>query len=223
MRGMILAAGRGKRMGALTAEVPKPLLRVAGKYLIEYSIAALANAGVRDIVINVSYLREKIIAALGNGARYGVTLHYSEEPEALETGGGIFQALPLLGREPFIVLSSDVVTDYPLKKLPNMADKLAHIVMVENPVYHPKGDFGLQDNQVILDGSQKFTFANIGIYRPELFANCNPGFFRLGHLLQEAIAQQKVTGEVYHGLWHNLGTAEDLAVANVALVNCSAF
>ena len=217
MRGMILAAGRGERMGALTEVLPKPLLKVAGHYLIEYPIMALAKIGVADIVINVSYRREQIIEALGDGARYGVTLHFSEETDALETGGGVLQALPLLGNEPFIVLSSDVITDYPLHLLPKNLDKLAHIVLVNNPHYHPTGDFGLVENKIYLDGEAKFTFGNVGVYHPDLFAHCKPGRFRLADLLKQAIAEQKVSGEYYQGVWHNLGTPEDLANACVAM------
>ncbi len=217
MRGMILAAGRGERMGALTQGIPKPLLRVAGRYLIEYSINALTKIGVRDIVINISYKCEQIKMALGNGARYGAVIHYSEESEALETGGGIFQALPLLGNEPFMVLSCDVITDYPLQNLPNNPEKLAHLVLVDNPPYHPQGDFSLDGQRVHCGNAPTFSFGNIGIYRPELFAHCKPGKFRLGHLLREAIMKQQVTGEYFKGLWHNLGTPEQLEEATVAL------
>jgi MurNAc alpha-1-phosphate uridylyltransferase len=210
MRGMILAAGRGERMGALTAETPKPLLRVAGRYLIEYPILALANIGIKEIVINVSYRGAQIIDTIGGGARYGVTIHYSEEVEALETGGGIFQALPLLGRDPFVVLSSDIITDYPLQHLPKNPEKLAHIVLVDNPIYHQKGDFGISDNLISMHAKPSFTFGNIGVYRPELFANCKPGHFRLGDLLKKSIAEGQISGEHYQGIWHNLGTPEEL-------------
>jgi MurNAc alpha-1-phosphate uridylyltransferase len=216
MRAMILAAGRGQRMANLTAETPKPLLRVRGRYLIEYSIDALAQSGIQDIVINVAYLGEKIKAALGDGARYGVTLHYSEEKEALETGGGIFHALPLLGKEPFIVLSSDVIADYPLKKLLTAPKKLAHLVLVDNPDFHPQGDFALQGEQVCSEGAKRYTFANIGVYHPALFADCQPGKFRLGDVLKQAIARQDVTGEYYQGVWHNLGTPQQLSAINAA-------
>lgn len=211
MRGMILAAGRGARMGALTADVPKPLLRVGDRYFIEYSILSLAKMGIRDIVINICYHREQIKAALGNGERYGVKIHYSEEQEALETGGGIYQALPLLGDKPFIVLSCDVISDFPLQTLPKEPEGLAHLVLVNNPPYNPKGDFCLADKKIYCGNDETLTFGNIGVYRPELFANSKPGKFRLGNLLKEAIQQDKVTGENYQGLWHNLGTPEDVA------------
>ena len=210
MRGMILAAGRGVRMGALTENTPKPLIKAAGKYLIEYSIESLTRLGVRDIVINICYHRDQIKKILGDGSRYGATFHYSEEEEALETGGGIFQALPLLGDEPFIVLSSDVITDYPLKQLPREPEHLAHLILVDNPSFHPRGDFCLTDQSIYLAEQNQFTFANVGIYRPELFANCRPGKFRLGDLIKQAVKNSQVTGEYYRGVWHNVGTPDDL-------------
>jgi len=209
---MILAAGRGQRMGVLTEKTPKPLLKVAGKYLIEYSIHSLIQMGVRDIIINICYHADQIKNALGDGSRYGAIFHYSEEKEALETGGGIFQALPLLGDQPFIVLSSDVITDYPLQHLSREPAKLAHLILVNNPVYHPRGDFCLRDSVIYCADQNEFTFANVGIYRPELFANCEAGKFRLGNLLKDAVKNSQVTGEYYQGVWHNVGTAEDLNI-----------
>lgn len=214
MRGMILAAGRGERMGSLTADIPKPLLRVGGRYLIEYSLLSLVNAGIKDIVINVCYHKEKIKAALGNGSRYGVTIHYSDEDKALETGGGIYQALPLLGPDPFIVLSCDIVTDFPLKNLPAQLSGSAHIILVDNPMYHPKGDFCLAGKKIYCGHDSTLTFGNIGVYHPKLFEQCTPGKFRLGSLLREAILQDKITGDHYQGFWHNLGTPEDIKNIN---------
>lgn len=210
MRGMILAAGRGIRMGALTDKTPKPLLKANGKYLIEYSIESLVAAGVREIVINICYFADQIKQALGDGSRYGAVFYYSEEKEALETGGGIFQALPLLGDQPFIVLSSDVITDFPLQQLPSEPLQLAHLVLVDNPSFHPRGDFSLNQAKIYYEDINPFTFANIGIYRPELFAHCKPGRFRLGDLFQQAVKNLQVTGEHYRGVWHNIGTPEDL-------------
>lgn len=214
MRAMILAAGRGVRMGALTQNTPKPLLKVKGKYLIEYSLFSLVKAGIKDIVINISYHGEKIKAALGNGERYGVNIIYSEEAEALETGGGIFQALPLLGSDPFLVLSCDVVTDYPLDRLPANPNGIAHLIVVDNPIYHPNGDFGLTGERLHYGETQTYTFANIGVYRPELFASCKQGRFRLGDLLKTPISNSNVTGEHFQGLWHNVGTPQDLIILN---------
>lgn len=210
MRGMILAAGRGARMGALTANTPKPLLRIGNHFLIEYSIYSLAKIGIKDIVINICYQGEQIKQVLGDGAKYGVTIHYSEETEALETGGGIYQALPLLGSDPFIVLSCDVVTNYPLDRLPRNPPGLAHLVLVDNPPYHAKGDFCLKGNKIYCGHHSTLTFSNIGVYRPELFAQCKLEKFRLGNLLRKAILQDKVTGEHYQGIWYNLGTPDDL-------------
>jgi MurNAc alpha-1-phosphate uridylyltransferase len=210
MRAMILAAGRGERMGVMTQDVPKPLLQVGGRYLIEYSLMALARAGIQEVVINVCYRGDQIQAALGGGERYGLSIHYSLEHEALETGGGIFQALPLLGPEPFIVLSCDVVTAYDLNRLPKEPHSLAHLVLVNNPDFHPKGDFCLLGQRIYLGVESTLTFANIGVYRPELFAGCRAGRFRLGELLKHAIANQKITGEHYDGPWYNMGTPADL-------------
>jgi MurNAc alpha-1-phosphate uridylyltransferase len=210
MRAMILAAGRGERMKHLTTETPKALLRLGNRYLIEYSITALAKIGVREIIINVCYKAEQIKAALGAGTQYGVKIIYSDEPEALETGGGIFQALSLLGSEPFIVLSCDVVSDYPLQNLPKNPDQLAHLVLVDNPDFHPSGDFCLAGKQIYLGNDQTYTFGNIGVYRPELFADCKPGKFRLGDLLKQAIQNVQVTGERYSGFWQNFGTPAQL-------------
>lgn len=210
MRAMILAAGRGERMGALTATSPKPLLRVAGNYLIEYAILSLKRAGIHDIVINVSYQAALIKKALGNGKRYGVNIFYSEEKERLETGGGILQALPLLGPDPFVVVSCDIVCDYPSASLPQYPVGLAHLVLVENPEFHPRGDFGLRDGKVDMLAKPSMTFANIGVYRPELFADCEPGHFPLNRLLFAAIEKGQVTGECYQGEWFNVGTPEQL-------------
>lgn len=213
MRAMILAAGRGTRMQQLTEHTPKPLLKVGGRYLIEYAIAALKNAGIVEIVINVSYRAEQIQSALGAGERYGVAIHYSEEAEPLETGGGILKALPMLGPEPFIALSADVISDYPLHQLPKKPAGLAHLVLVDNPLFHPHGDFCLMGQHITLEGENKLTFGNIGVYDPALFADCKPGVFGLGGLLKEASKRQQVTGEYYQGLWHNVGTANDIVIA----------
>lgn len=211
-RAMILAAGRGERMGELTVHTPKPLLRAAGRYLIEYAILNLKQAGIQEIVINVSYHAEQIKSALGDGSQYGVNIFYSEEAERLETGGGIFQALSLLGDEPFLVVSGDVITDYPLQQLSSNPQGLAHLVMVPNPDYHPQGDYGLQDGHLVLQAKAKLTFGNIGVYQPALFANCKPGHFRLASLLNPAIEAGLVTGELYQGAWHNVGTPADLGL-----------
>lgn len=210
MRAMILAAGRGVRMGHLTAQTPKALLKIKNHYLIEYSIMALAKIGITDIVINVCYCRDQIIETIGDGSRYGIRIHYSLEEEALETGGGIYQALPLLGDDPFIVTSCDILTDFPFETLPQLPNELGHIVLVNNPDFHPTGDFCLIDNRVFCGDDQRYTFSNIGIYRPEMFADRQLEKFRLGDLLKEKIQQQKITGEHYQGLWYNFGTPQQI-------------
>jgi MurNAc alpha-1-phosphate uridylyltransferase len=216
MRAMILAAGRGERMRPLTDHTPKPLLPIAGKPMIQYHIEALAQAGVRDIVINVAWLGSQIIAALGNGAQFGVRIHYSDEGDAaLETGGGIFKALPLLagasGSEPFVVVSGDIWTEYPLadsvhKLAPH---DVAHFVLVPNPDFHAKGDFGLSGARLV-DAGERYTYANIGVFRPEFFAGCQPGRFPLAPLMFDWIRKDQVSGELYRGVWHNVGTPEQL-------------
>jgi MurNAc alpha-1-phosphate uridylyltransferase len=214
MRGMILAAGRGQRMGRLTDDTPKALLRLGQKYLIEYSISAMTKIGIKEIVINVSYLREKIKLALGDGKQYGVHIQYSEEEEALETGGGIYQALPLLGDEPFLVLSCDIISDYALEQLPTTIEGMAHLVLVNNPEFNARGDFNLVGNNVNCDAPCSLTYANIGLLRPELFSVCKPGKFKLGEVLKKYATQGLVTGEHFNGSWYNLGTEEQLLEVN---------
>jgi len=213
MRAMILAAGRGERMRPLTDHTPKPLLRVAGKPLIAHHLAALRAAGIRDIVINTGHLGEQLPAALGDGRDWGVRIAWSlEPPEALETGGGIFQALSLLGSEPFLVVNGDVWTDYPFARLPTGPAGLAHLVLVGNPPHHPQGDFALTDDGRVEEcGPQRLTFSGISVLRPELFARCGPGRFPLGPLLRRAMAVRQVNGEHYTGGWRDIGTPQRLA------------
>lgn len=205
-------------MGRLTEQVPKPLLKVAGSYLIEHTIHALSKAGIKEIVINVSYLKEQIMAALGDGQHYGVKLFYSEETERLETGGGIVKALPLLGDGPFIVVSGDIISDYPIAQLLQKPLRLAHLVLVENPSFKPQGDYCLNINHEIEMGPGKtFTFANIGLYHPQLFAGHQPVYQRLADLWKEAIFQKQITGECYSGLWYNIGTPQELTAVTEAI------
>lgn len=210
MMAMILAAGRGERMRPLTDSTPKPLLRVGDKRLIEYHIDALKRVDVSDIIINVAWLGHQIIDTLGDGARYGVKLHYSVETQALETGGGIFQALPQLGNEPFILVNGDVWTDFPLQRLPRYPTGLAHLVLVDNPMHNTKGDFAL-DGEIVNDqATVKYTYSGIGVYRAELFHNCQAGKFPLAPLLRAAMAEKKITGELYRGRWFDIGKPERL-------------
>lgn len=210
---MILAAGRGERMRPLTDHTPKPLLPVAGKPLIAHHLEALRAAGITDLVINTGHLGERLPVALGDGRDWGVRIVYSPEPpDALETGGGIFQALPLLGAEPFLVVNGDVWTDYPFIRLPKTPARLAHLVLVANPPHHAQGDFSLEGEagRVGESGARRLTFSGISMLRPELFAGCAPGRFPLGPLLRRAIADGAVTGEHYAGAWRDIGTPQRL-------------
>lgn len=213
MKAMLLAAGRGSRMRPLTDEIPKPLLPVAGKPLIAHQLVKLATVGITDVIINVSYRAKQIIDALGNGHSYGVHIKYSFEPTVLETGGGILHALPLLGA-PFLVLSADIWTDYPLEKLLQhpLSSAQAHLVLVDNPNFHPEGDFHLLPNQrLTLNGTPTLTFASLGIYHPSLFESYKSGAFPLSELLRFRITEKKVSGEYYRGSWFNVGTLSELA------------
>lgn len=207
---MILAAGRGKRMRPLTDHTPKPLLEVAGKPLIVHHIERLAAAGFRNMVVNHAHLGHLIEDALGDGSRWGVAISYSPEGKALETGGGIFKALPLLGSGPFLVVNGDVWTDLDFAR-PRLAEgRLAHLVLVNNPPHNPTGDFALTDGQLSLEGARRYTFSGIGIYHPELFRDCRPGAFPLAPMLRAAMAGGLVSGEHHPGRWLDIGTPERL-------------
>lgn len=215
MKAMILAAGRGERMRPLTDSTPKPLLKVAGKSLIEYHIVALAKAGITELVINVAWLGKQIKTALGDGADYGVNIYYSDEGEqALETAGGIIKALPVLGSDAFIVVNGDVWCDYDFANLPSEPPGLAHLVMVDNPSHHLQGDFMLHDGELTDDGENRLTFSGIGLYRPALFENMDATVQPLAPLLRNAMRQKKVSGEYFQGQWLDIGTPERLAELN---------
>lgn len=216
MKAMILAAGRGERMRPLTDNTPKPLLPVAGKTIIELTINQLISAGFTDIIINHAHLGEQIENHLGNGQRYGASIQYSPEGhQALETAGGIINALPLLGDEVFLVINGDIATDFPFSELKNQAVDLAHLVLVDNPEFHPQGDFGLDfTGKVIENSTEKLTFSGIGLYRPELFSNIPAGKSKLGPLLRQAIANQRVSGQKFAGFWMDIGTPERLRELN---------
>ncbi len=214
MRAMILAAGRGERMRPLTDRVPKPLLSVGGKPLIVHHIEALAGAGFRDLVINHAHLGACIEAALGEGRRWGVCIAYSPEASALETGGGILKALPLLGSAPFAVVNADIWTDYDYRRLPAAPGGLAHLVLVDSPAHHPGGDFALIDGLARNAGAPRYTFSGIGVYRPALFEGCAPGVFPLAPLLRRACDRGAVSAEHHPGLWTDVGTPQRLAEAD---------
>lgn len=212
MRAMILAAGRGERMRPLTDRIPKPLLDVGGKPLIVHQIERLRAAGIGQLVINLAWHGEMIEDVLGDGAALDVEIRYSHEPDgALETAGGIRHALGLLGDDPFLVVNSDVHCDFPLASLTGMAPAAhAHLVLVDNPVHHPEGDFALSSGRVMLDGGPRFTYSGIGLFRPEMFIPLAPGFQALRPVLEAAIAADRVSGEHYAGTWLDIGTPERL-------------
>ena len=209
----MLAAGRGERLRPITDSLPKPLVAVAGKPLIVYHLEALARAGITDVVINLSWLGEKIRAALGDGERHGVRITYSEEgPVPLETGGGIHGALPLLGPGPFLVVNSDVWTDMDFSRVLTLEESAdARLQLAPNPPHHPRGDFGLEGDFVVESEADRFTYTGIGVYRPELFEGCTPGKFPLLPLLKRAIAARRLRGEVYRGEWLDIGSPDRLA------------
>lgn len=220
---MILAAGLGERMRPLTDRTPKPLLRVGGKPLIGWQIERLRAAGFTDLVINHAHLGRQIEDALGDGANWGVQIRYSDEGTPLETAGGIAKALPLLGEAPFLVSNGDVYAEYDygrlravLSAMATDSQRLAHLVLVDNPPQHPQGDFALEDGKVFLPSPMveggSLTFSGIGCYRPELFAGIRAGDkAKLAPLLIAAMAEGRVTGEHFTGRWEDVGTPGRLA------------
>jgi N-acetyl-alpha-D-muramate 1-phosphate uridylyltransferase len=213
---MILAAGRGERMRPLTDSTPKPLLKVGDKSLIEWQIIALVRAGVQRIVINHAWLGEQLASALGNGMRYGCELLYSAESNALETAGGIAKALPLLGLQPFIVVSGDIYTDYDYSQLPqSLGENIAHLVLVDNPPYHKLGDMGLVNGLITPQTNHKLTYGNIGVFNPTVFLALNLLNSNQPHkLFPWLYTQGSISGEYYVGEWHNVGTPQQLDVLN---------
>ena len=212
MKAMILAAGRGDRLRPLTDTTPKPLLK-AGQYkLIEYHLYNLADAGFNDVVINIAWLGEQIINTLGDGSNYNLNIQYSNEgAQALETGGGIFNALPLLGDEPFLVINGDIWTDYPFRQLNGfIPEGLAHLILVNNPEHNAEGDFYLDNNTLTESGKHKYTFSGVGVYKKDFFVGQNKGAFPLAPLIRQHIKHQKITADLYTGEWDDIGTIERL-------------
>ncbi len=223
MKAMILAAGRGNRMRPLTDHTPKPLLAVGGRALIVHQIRRLRNAGITELVINHAHLGEQIEQALGDGRAYDVRIQYSPEGpgQALETGGGIHRALALLGSEPFLVVNGDIWCDLDYRCLRLGAQDLAQIVLVDNPPHHPEGDFALRAGRARLDAGAdpRLTFAGIGLYRPHLFADREPGAFPLAPLLRAAMAAGRCGGLYHAGVWLDIGTPERLQALDRMLRN----
>jgi MurNAc alpha-1-phosphate uridylyltransferase len=215
---MILAAGRGERMRPLSDRTPKPLLEVGGFRLIEYHLAALAKAGVRKVVVNLSWLGDQIREALGDGARHGVAISYSPEgASALGTGGGIHRALPLLGADPFLLVNGDVWIDLPFGELRRPAASLAHLVLVPNPEHHPRGDFGLGSDGLVQAAPTPLTYSGLAVLDPALFDGCAAGTFPLKPLLDRALAARRLSGQLHEGTWSDVGTPERLAALDAAL------
>ncbi len=217
MKAMILAAGLGQRMRPLTDNLPKPLLPLAGKPLLVYHLEALSAAGIREVVINLAYLGDKIRDAIGDGSHFGLQVTYSPEPEPLETGGGLLRALPLLGNEPFLLLNGDVWSDWQPSAWagrPLGENRLGHLLLVPNPVFHPDGDFALEADGILrTEGSSRYTFAGISLLHPRLIADYphKRERFPLVEAFRAVIAAGRLTGEVHEGCWSDVGTPQRLA------------
>jgi MurNAc alpha-1-phosphate uridylyltransferase len=223
VKAMILAAGVGERMRPLTNHTPKPLLQVGGEPLIAHHLRRLAQAGFSEVVINVSHLAQQIIDYCDDGTRWGLTINYSPEPSPLETAGGIFNALPLLGDAPFLVINGDVWIDYPFEQLLKLTlpnPECAHLVMVGNPPQHPQGDFALDKQGWVRElepGATGLTYAGVGVYTPAFFAGMKPGKMALRPLLDAAIRRGCLSAEHYPGHWEDVGTPERLEALDAAL------
>ena len=216
MKAMILAAGMGNRMRPLTLHTPKPLLEVGGKPLIVWHIEKLQKMGVQEIVINTAWLGEKLAEALGDGSQFGVKILWSHEGEGLETAGGIIKALPLLGNEPFILVNGDVWTTMDFAPLLNvqLQDDLAHLVLVENPVQHPQGDFTLAANKAYTfeqaRSGENLTYSGVAVMHPQMFNGLESGKRPLAPLLKQAMQQEKISAQKLQGVWVDVGTPERL-------------
>jgi MurNAc alpha-1-phosphate uridylyltransferase len=223
VRAMILAAGRGARMRELTDGLPKPMIPVGGRPLIEYHLMNLGRAGVSEVVINLGWHGDRIRDGIGAGRRFGLHVKYSDEGwPALESGGGIFHALPLLGAAPFVVVNGDVWSDFPLDRLVARAQALpagtlAHLVMVANPAHNPDGDFALVEGRVVNTESGRSTFSGLSVHCPEFFAGCAPGHFPLLPLWRAKADRGELAGELWQGKWSDVGTPERLAALEQAL------
>ena len=220
MKVMILAAGRGERMGNLTQNCPKPLLKVKGRCLIDWHLIKLSEAGFKDVVINVAYLSKEIIEFVGDGSKWGLNISISEEEQALETAGGIKKANKYLGDEPFVVINADIFSDYNYKNLKNRSlqkKSIGHLVLVNNPEHNPKGDFGIMDDGILTMNSERpLTFSGIAIYDPKFFSELAEGNkIKLAPILEIAINKKCIQGELFEGLWSDVGTPERLNMINL--------
>jgi MurNAc alpha-1-phosphate uridylyltransferase len=212
MKAMILAAGRGERMRPLTDKTPKPLLHAGGKPIVQHTIEQLVAARFTEIVINIAHLGQQIKDSLGNGSQWGASIVFSDEGKTgLETAGGIINALPLLGEEPFLVVNGDIATNYDFSLLHNKKKDLAHLVLIANPLHHPEGDFHLSTTGKLAEqGIPKLTFSGIGVYNPALFDKVTLGKIKLVTLLRKAIASNQVSGEKFSDFWMDIGTPQRL-------------
>lgn len=215
MKAMILAAGRGERLRPLTDSVPKALVEVQGRSLIDWHLDRIAHAGIGEVVINLGWLGDRVQAHVGDGSRYGVTVQYSDEGEnILETGGGMHRALPILGSEPFLAINADVFTDMPVAAIRLAPGHLGHLVLVPKPPHRAQGDFVLDNGLIGNAGTCDLTFSGIAVYRPALFEACSAGRFSIVPQLRAAAENGKLQGSRYDGAWADIGTAERLAAAN---------
>jgi len=220
MKVMILAAGRGERMGNLTQNCPKPLLKVKGRCLIDWHLIKLSEAGFKDVVINVAYLSKEIIEFVGDGSKWGLNISISEEEQALETAGGIKKAIKYLWDEPFAVINADIFSDYNYKNLKNRSlqkKSIGHLVLVNNPEHNPKGDFGIMDDGILTMNSERpLTFSGIAIYDPKFFSGLTRGIkIKLAPMLEIAINKKCIQGELFEGAWSDVGTPERLNMINL--------
>jgi len=212
---MILAAGRGERLRPLTDEIPKSLVEVRGKSLLERHLENIRDGGVKTVIINLGWLGEHIVRRVGSGSRYGLEVIYSPEGDnVLETGGGIHKALPMLGSDPFLVVNADIVTDMPVPGVELAADILGHLVMVPKPDYLGHGDFELRDGLIRNHEAATLTFSGVAIYRPEFFDGCEAGRFPLAPMLRAAADAGQLSGTLYEGPWADIGTSERLDAVN---------
>ena len=218
MKAMILAAGRGERLRPLTDEIPKPLIEVGGRSLLERHLDNVRSAGIETVVINLGWLGDKIVEHVGSGKRYGLKVIYSQEGNnILETGGGIHKALPMLGSEPFLVVNADIYTDMPVPDASLEDECLGHLVMVPTPGYRDRGDFNIEAGLIRNGTDAALTFSGVAIYRPDFFDGCEAGRFSIAPLLREAADRGQLSGSLYEGLWADAGTPDRLAALKASM------